>query len=119
MNGTRLIQSSLRNLVRFKLRSFFMSIGVALGVATLIAGSSVGGGAAVVPLGAFNHPYQVTRIGVHGCGQNMTAWDLTGPQQPRPLGGDPPRTDSALVFARVHRHQCVWACMVVRGHVSA
>ena len=46
MNGTRLIQSSLRNLVRFKLRSFFMSIGVALGVATLIAGSSVGGGAA-------------------------------------------------------------------------
>ena len=46
MNGTRLIQSSLRNLVRFKLRSFFMSVGVALGVATLIAGSSVGGGAA-------------------------------------------------------------------------
>ncbi len=46
MNGTRMIQSSLRNLVRFKLRSFFMSIGVALGVATLIAGSSVGGGAA-------------------------------------------------------------------------
>ena len=46
MNGTRLIQGSLRNLVRFKLRSFFMSIGVALGVATLIAGSSVGGGAA-------------------------------------------------------------------------
>ena len=46
MNGTRLLQSSLRNLVRFKLRSFFMGIGVALGVATLIAGSSVGGGAA-------------------------------------------------------------------------
>ena len=46
MNGIRLIQSSLRNLVRFKLRSFFMSIGVAVGVATLIAGSSVGGGAA-------------------------------------------------------------------------
>jgi len=46
MNGIRLIQSSLRILVRFKLRSFFMSIGVAIGVATLIAGSSVGGGAA-------------------------------------------------------------------------
>ncbi len=46
MNGTRLIQSSLRTLVRFKLRSFFMSIGVAIGVATLIAGASVGGGAA-------------------------------------------------------------------------
>jgi putative ABC transport system permease protein len=46
MNGLRLIQSSLRTLNRFKLRSFFMSIGVALGVATLIAGSSVGGGAA-------------------------------------------------------------------------
>jgi ABC-type antimicrobial peptide transport system permease subunit len=46
MNGVRLIQCSLRNLVRFKLRSFFMSIGVALGVATLIAGSSVGGCAA-------------------------------------------------------------------------
>ncbi len=46
MNGIRLIDSSLRNIVRFKLRSFFMSIGVAVGVATLIAGSSVGGGAA-------------------------------------------------------------------------
>ena len=46
MNGIQLIQNSLLNLVRFKLRSFFMSIGVAVGVATLIAGSSVGGGAA-------------------------------------------------------------------------
>jgi putative ABC transport system permease protein len=46
MNGIQLIQNSLRNLVRYKLRSFFMSIGVAVGVATLIAGSSVGGGAA-------------------------------------------------------------------------
>ena len=46
MNGSRLVKSSLRNLTRFKLRSFFMSIGVALGVATLIAGNSVGGGAA-------------------------------------------------------------------------
>ena len=46
MNVTRQIRSGLRNLVRFKLRSFFMGIGVALGVATLIAGNSVGGGAA-------------------------------------------------------------------------
>jgi len=46
MNGMRLVQSSLKNLVRFKMRSFFMSIGVAVGVATLIAGSSVGTGAA-------------------------------------------------------------------------
>ena len=46
MNGIRLIQSSARTLIRFKLRSFFMSIGVAVGVATLIAGSSVGTGAA-------------------------------------------------------------------------
>ena len=46
MNGIRLIQSSLKNLVRFKMRSFFMSVGVAVGVATLIAGSSVGTGAA-------------------------------------------------------------------------
>jgi len=46
MNGKRLVQSSLHTLTRFKLRSFFMSIGVALGVATLIAGNSVGGGAA-------------------------------------------------------------------------
>ena len=46
MNEIRLIQSSLRNLGRFKLRSFFMGIGVAVGVATLIAGNSVGGGAA-------------------------------------------------------------------------
>ena len=46
MNASRLIRSSLKNLVRFKMRSFFMSIGVAVGVATLIAGSSVGNGAA-------------------------------------------------------------------------
>ena len=46
MNGIRLIRTSLCNVGRFKMRSFFMSIGVALGVATLIAGSSVGGGAA-------------------------------------------------------------------------
>jgi len=46
MNSTRLIRSSLKNLIRFKMRSFFMSIGVAVGVATLIAGSSVGNGAA-------------------------------------------------------------------------
>jgi putative ABC transport system permease protein len=45
MNSTRLIRSSLKNLVRFKMRSFFMSVGVAVGVATLIAGSSVGNGA--------------------------------------------------------------------------
>ena len=46
MNATRLIRNTLKNLVRFKMRSFFMSIGVAVGVATLIAGSSVGNGAA-------------------------------------------------------------------------
>jgi putative ABC transport system permease protein len=37
--------SSLRNLARFKLRSFFMSIGVILGVATLVVGSTLGSGA--------------------------------------------------------------------------
>jgi putative ABC transport system permease protein len=46
MNGIRLIQSSFKTLLRFKMRSFFMSIGVAVGVATLIAGGSVGAGAA-------------------------------------------------------------------------
>ena len=46
MNTKRLILSSFRIILRFKMRSFFMSIGVALGVATLIAGSSVGSGAA-------------------------------------------------------------------------
>jgi putative ABC transport system permease protein len=46
MNASRLVRSSLKNVVRFKMRSFFMSIGVAVGVATLIAGSSVGNGAA-------------------------------------------------------------------------
>jgi putative ABC transport system permease protein len=45
MNRTLMLKGSLRNLGRFKLRSFFMSIGVALGVATLIAGRSVSGGA--------------------------------------------------------------------------
>jgi putative ABC transport system permease protein len=46
MNGFRMLRSSFKNLIRFKLRSFFMSIGVAIGVATLIAGSSIGTGAA-------------------------------------------------------------------------
>jgi putative ABC transport system permease protein len=45
MNYQRLLAGSLRNLARFKLRSFFMSIGVILGVATLIVGSTLGGGA--------------------------------------------------------------------------
>jgi len=46
MNWKLLLNSSLRNLGRFKLRSFFMSIGVILGVATLIVGSTLGTGAA-------------------------------------------------------------------------
>lgn len=46
MNWRLLINNSLRNLVRFKLRSFFMSIGIVLGVATLTVGSTLGGGAA-------------------------------------------------------------------------
>ena len=46
MNWKLLIDNSLRNLVRFKLRSFFMSIGIVLGVATLTVGSTLGGGAA-------------------------------------------------------------------------
>jgi putative ABC transport system permease protein len=46
MNRKLLLRSSLRTLSRFKLRSFFMSIGVVLGVATLIVGSTLGGGAA-------------------------------------------------------------------------
>jgi putative ABC transport system permease protein len=45
MNYQRLLSSSLRNLARFKLRSFFMSIGVILGVATLVVGSTLGSGA--------------------------------------------------------------------------
>ena len=45
MNWSHMAGGSLRNLRRFKARSFFMSIGVALGVATLIAGNSVSGGA--------------------------------------------------------------------------
>ena len=46
MNWKLLAISSLRNLSRFKLRSFFMSIGIVLGVATLIVGNTLGGGAA-------------------------------------------------------------------------
>ena len=45
MNYQRLMSGSLRNLARFKLRSFFMSIGVILGVATLVVGSTLGSGA--------------------------------------------------------------------------
>jgi len=46
MNWKLLAKGSLRNLSRFKLRSFFMSIGIVLGVATLIVGNTLGGGAA-------------------------------------------------------------------------
>ncbi len=46
MNWKLSVNSSLRNLSRFKLRSFFMSIAIVLGVATLIVGSTLGGGAA-------------------------------------------------------------------------
>jgi ABC-type antimicrobial peptide transport system permease subunit len=45
MNYQRLLTGSMRNLARFKLRSFFMSIGVVLGVATLVVGSTLGSGA--------------------------------------------------------------------------
>jgi len=45
MNYQRLLSGSLHNLARFKLRSFFMSIGVVLGVATLVVGSALGSGA--------------------------------------------------------------------------
>ena len=45
MNFQRLLRDSLRNLERFKLRGFFMSVGVVLGVATLVVGSTLGRGA--------------------------------------------------------------------------
>jgi putative ABC transport system permease protein len=45
MSYQRLLRDSVRNLMRFKLRSFFMSIGVILGVATLVVGSTLGSGA--------------------------------------------------------------------------
>lgn len=46
MNWKILLGVSMRTFSRFKLRSFLMSIGVVLGVATLIAGSAVGSGLA-------------------------------------------------------------------------
>ena len=45
MNRKLILQSSLRIMLRNKLRTLFMSIGVMLGVATLIAGQSLGSGA--------------------------------------------------------------------------
>lgn len=45
MNRTLLLNGSLRMLARNKLRTFFMGIGVIVGVATLIAGQSLGTGA--------------------------------------------------------------------------
>ena len=45
MNSKLLLKNSLRIMSRNKLRTFFMSIGVAIGVATLIAGQSLGTGA--------------------------------------------------------------------------
>ncbi len=46
MNRRLLLNGSLRMLARNKLRTFFMGIGVIVGVATLIAGQSLGTGAA-------------------------------------------------------------------------
>lgn len=45
MNWKLLITGSLRMMARFRMRTLFMSIGVALGVAVLIAGRSLGTGA--------------------------------------------------------------------------
>ena len=45
MNWKLLIAGSLKMMSRYKLRTFFMSLGVMLGVATLIAGRSFGTGA--------------------------------------------------------------------------
>ena len=45
MNRKLLLQSSLRIMVRNKLRTLFMSIGVMIGVGTLIAGQALGTGA--------------------------------------------------------------------------
>jgi len=45
MNWKLLIAGSLRTMSRFKMRTLFMSIGVAVGVAVLIAGRSLGTGA--------------------------------------------------------------------------
>ena len=45
MNRKLLLQSSLRIMIRNKLRTFFMSVGVMIGVGTLIAGQSLGTGA--------------------------------------------------------------------------
>lgn len=45
MNRKLLLKSSLLGMSRNKLRTLFMSIGVMIGVATLIAGQSLGGGA--------------------------------------------------------------------------
>ncbi len=47
MNRRLLLNSSLRIMSRNKLRTFFMSIGVAVGVATLIAGQSLSTGASM------------------------------------------------------------------------
>lgn len=45
MNTKLLVKSSLRSMTRYKLRTFFMSFGVAIGVATLVASRSLGIGA--------------------------------------------------------------------------
>jgi hypothetical protein len=45
MNRKLLLQNSLRIMLRNKLRTLFMGIGVMIGVGTLIAGQSLGAGA--------------------------------------------------------------------------
>ena len=45
MNTKLVLQGSLRSMVRNKLRTLFMSLGVMIGVGTLIAGQSLGAGA--------------------------------------------------------------------------
>jgi putative ABC transport system permease protein len=45
MNAKLLVASSVRSMSRYRLRTFFMSIGIVVGVASLIVGRSLGAGA--------------------------------------------------------------------------
>ena len=57
MNRRLLLVGSLRTLSRYRLRTFLMSIGVAVGVASLVAGRSLGTSAEQQIMGKVNRMF--------------------------------------------------------------
>ena len=65
MNNRLLIAGSVRVLTRYKLRSFFMSLGIVIGVAALVVMRSMGSGAEKQMLDKIERMFSATSIMIH------------------------------------------------------